>query len=58
MFDADGDQKVTRTDLMNVLNILGKQELTEEQKYTVVDNIMNECSQGKAHIDPSGTFIK
>jgi len=39
------------------MNCLGKdEELSADQKYTIVQNIMNECSQGKGYIDPNGIF--
>ncbi len=55
IFDTDGDQKITERDLEKVMDILGRgEELTAEQKYTIVQNIMSECSQGKGYIDPNG----
>ena len=40
------------------MEVLGpEEELTAEQKYSIVQNIMNECSQGKGYIYPNGIAL-
>ena len=55
MFDIDGDQRITERDLDKLLTILAQSnEFTEEERYTVVKNIMNETAENKGYIDQTG----
>eukprot|EP00826_Nyctotherus_ovalis_P062493 TRINITY_DN9047_c0_g2_i2.p1 TRINITY_DN9047_c0_g2~~TRINITY_DN9047_c0_g2_i2.p1 ORF type:complete len:177 (-),score=23.54 TRINITY_DN9047_c0_g2_i2:183-713(-) len=57
MFDTDGDRKITERDLNKVLTILAQNNgFTEEERYTVIKNMMSETSENKGYIDHTGSL--